>query len=269
MKKTLAVCLSLMLTLALTLSVLVFATDDNTDTTLLTDDVAHDDAAPADDGAALPFEDVAEDIWYYSHVKAAFEGNLIQGMSDTSFGPDVNLSVAQAITFAVRMHVYFTEDAVAVENATEGNWYDSYVDYAIENEIIAEDTFENYTDAATRAQMAFLFVKAVPEMAVLNADAAAPDVEENEYAEFINALYVAGIVNGMDEEGSFNPDSNIKRSEVAAILNRLVNENVRIGAPEVGDNDAGDTVGDDGTVLIPEPELPFGDEDQDPGQDQE
>ena len=43
----------------------------------------------------------------------------------------------------------------------------------------------------------------------------------------IRKLYRAGVVQG-DTARSALPDSLIKRSEVAAVLNRMVNEDVRI-----------------------------------------
>ena len=40
-------------------------------------------------------------------------------------------------------------------------------------------------------------------------------------------FYRAGILTGSDAKGTFKPTSSIKRSEVAAILSRMYNENVR------------------------------------------
>ena len=44
----------------------------------------------------------------------------------------------------------------------------------------------------------------------------------------IYKLYRAGIVQGIDAAHNCNPDSNIKRSEVAAILTRMMNDEARI-----------------------------------------
>jgi len=41
-------------------------------------------------------------------------------------------------------------------------------------------------------------------------------------------MYRAGIVQGVDEAHNCNPNANIKRSEVAAILTRMMNEVERI-----------------------------------------
>ena len=43
----------------------------------------------------------------------------------------------------------------------------------------------------------------------------------------IYKLYRAGILTGMDENGTFDPNLNIRRSDVSAILTRMMNESAR------------------------------------------
>ena len=45
-------------------------------------------------------------------------------------------------------------------------------------------------------------------------------------------FYRAGILSGVDAKGTFNPSDNIKRSEVAAILIRMMDKTARVGAPK-------------------------------------
>ena len=72
-----------------------------------------------------------------------------------------------------------------------------------------------------------------PDIVVLGgdntvADNAIPDVKmDDANAEAIYSFYRAGILTGSDAAGTFNESSSIKRSEVAAILSRMYNENVR------------------------------------------
>ena len=72
--------------------------------------------------------------------------------------------------------------------------------------------------------MAVLFANAVPktEFAAKNDVKFVPDVNvASSYADDILMLYKAGIVMGSDAYGTFNPDADIKRSEAAAIINRV------------------------------------------------
>ena len=50
-------------------------------------------------------------------------------------------------------------------------------------------------------------------------------------ADAVYSFYRAGILNGTDAEGTFNRTGNIKRSEVAAIVVRMMNPEQRVGAP--------------------------------------
>ena len=55
-----------------------------------------------------------------------------------------------------------------------------------------------------------------------------PDVAPEDYAgPEIYLLYRAGVLNGMDERGSFAPERTLRRSEAAAILARLMEPELR------------------------------------------
>ena len=68
-----------------------------------------------------------------------------------------------------------------------------------------------------------MFAAALPEECynAINDIKGIPDVSRDEKnADVYLALYKAGILLGSDSEGNFRPDANIRRSEVAAIINR-------------------------------------------------
>lgn len=52
----------------------------------------------------LPFTDVSASDWYYGDVKAAFETGLVNGMTDTTFEPESNMTYAQAVKLAACMN---------------------------------------------------------------------------------------------------------------------------------------------------------------------
>ena len=122
-------------------------------------------------------------------------------------------------------YVDFIEFSKSGEKSTNEKWYDLYVNYALTHGIIRKDTFktDEYTRNITRAEMCNLFAAALPEayFTPINNVTAIPDMEKNDYyADIMLMLYRAGVVLGSDAEGNFNASSDIKRSEVAAIINR-------------------------------------------------
>lgn len=122
--------------------------------------------------------------------------------------------------------VYYIDYVVLSKNEGNSKWYDKYVDYAAEKGILDSVSFkpEDYDRNITRAELCTLFASAVPEEYYnpINDINGIPDVDRTaKNADVFLALYRAGILLGSDKEGTFNPDSDIKRSEVAAIINRV------------------------------------------------
>ena len=175
------------------------------------------------------FADVPNSEWYAPNVQLAYEYGLIHGKSPTTFEPNSNLTIAEAIKLAVCLHSIYHNGYVTVTNGDP--WYGPYVYYAISNGIISP-VYANYEDFATRADFAVIFANALPEEAfgTMNwvADFAVLDVPMNySYSAAVYKLYRAGILTGSDENGLFLPGRNIRRSEVAAIVTRMANPDFR------------------------------------------
>lgn len=178
----------------------------------------------------LPFTDVSQDAWYANDVKNAYTKKLINGKTDTTYCPNENMTVAEAIKLAACMHQEYYDGKVTL-TASGTPWYQSYVDYAKEKGI-TDKTYSDYNSAVTREEYVHIFFGALPQKEytqfnlVLYGDI--PDVSENhDYALEIYTFYRAGILAGMDEYGTFEPKSSIKRSEVAAILTRMTDDTTR------------------------------------------
>ena len=173
------------------------------------------------------FEDVTADKWYADEVQLGYEYGFINGVSDTQFAPDKELSVAEAITLACRIYSIYTTgaDPVLSELREGEKWYAPYVRYALEKGIIASE-YNNYDTPAVRSEVAKIFAKALPAEALTATrtveDDSIPDVPSSaSYAPAVYLLYRAGVLSGNDDYGTFKPNSNIKRSEISAICVRL------------------------------------------------
>lgn len=176
------------------------------------------------------FTDVPSNAWYAQNVATAYELGLMKGSSSNRFSPTANLTVAEMLTMACRIHsIYYTGTA---EFAPSTPWYQTYVDYAVENGIITAGQFSNYEANATRAQFAAVLANAVPAEALqaINtiADGQIPDVPAGSYGyDAIYRLYRAGILAGNDAYGTFTPNASIERSAVAALVTRIADPDLR------------------------------------------
>ena len=176
------------------------------------------------------FTDVPSGEWFAEYVQAAYEYDLINGKSSTSYEPDSNLTLAEAVKLAACLHsIYYT--SMTNFDSSSAPWYQTYLDYALGNGIL-ESGYSDYDANALRSDFALIFARALPEEALTEIndirDGDIPDVKESySYGDEVYALYRAGILTGNDSEGTFAPSDNIKRSEVAAIVVRMANASYR------------------------------------------
>lgn len=175
------------------------------------------------------FQDVKSSDWYFTNVKNAYEMGLMNGSSETSFNVKGNVTIAEVVTIAARLHNIHYNGSDKFEPTSP--WYQTYVDYAQSNGILIS-SYSDYGRKATRAEFAQILAKAFPESALTEKntveDGVIPDVStEASYADEVYLLYRAGVLTGNDSRGYFAPDSNIQRSAVAAIVTRMADVELR------------------------------------------
>ena len=189
---------------------------------------------------SIPFTDVSADSWYFEYVAIAYEFGIINGKSQTVFDPDANMTLAEAAKIAACIDAS-TKTDVPEFLAKEGEmWYQPYVDYCYRTGIIESQVTFDWTKPATRAEMAYLFSRAddglyewvyepnpdVPLSDIPDVDARTP------FANEILSLYRRGIARGSNEYYAYYPDANVKRSEVAALITRILCYDLRIDLPK-------------------------------------
>jgi transglutaminase-like putative cysteine protease len=171
------------------------------------------------------FSDISENEWFgYQQQKVvckAYELGLMQGRG-TEFDPEAGVTLAEVITMAARLHhIYHGGDGKFVQTDP---WYQVYVDYALENDIIQEEDFPELSAPSTRAAMSYIFARALPreQFIAINTIGALPDVGyDTAYQESILQLYRAGILTGNDAYGTFGPDGTFTRAQAAALVTRI------------------------------------------------
>ncbi len=182
------------------------------------------------------FSDVVSGSWYYRNVADAYEYGLIDGKSADTFDPDGSLTVAETIKLASVCNQLLTKGSVddsafALENAA--HWYDGYVAYAAQRDIVTEP-YDDYGASATRGMVAVLFSRAIRGAGVTPAELNVvefgdiPDVDSSAwYATSVYRLARWGILVG-DEWGLVHADSSIRRSEMSAVVTRVIDSSARV-----------------------------------------
>lgn len=178
--------------------------------------------AVSDLAPVCTFTDVAEDSWYYSYVAMQEQLGIVKGMGDGTYCPEANLSVAEALTAAVRVCTAYYHMSMPEPGADK--WYAPIVSAAKELGILT-DEYSDYERPATRGEVVQFLYKSLPprEYGQLNDVNTLPDLNGNSpYWTAVLCFYRAGILRGSDEYGTVHANSNITRAELATMLTKLV-----------------------------------------------
>lgn len=174
------------------------------------------------------FSDLSESYWGTAGAARAYELGLMQG-TGSGFDPEGNVSLAQAVTMAARLHSIYHTGTESFAPAS-GAWYQTYVDYAAANGILTTG-FADYNCPAKRHEFAAILAAALPAEALeaINTVETIPDVAHSHpNGSAIYALYRAGILTGSDAAGSFLPDTPINRAAAAVIITRMADQTARM-----------------------------------------
>ena len=173
------------------------------------------------------FSDVNENEWYgwngLKFIGTAYEYGLVNGYAGSDrFGPTDDFTVAQAIALAARINSIYWAGADLQQGEP---WYQVFVDYALANGIILQGDFPDIHRAATRAEMAYIFSRCLPdsEFAQQNTVNSLPDVNASTpYRDSIFLLYKAGVLTGNNAQGEFTPGDSMTRAMAAGIAMRII-----------------------------------------------
>lgn len=118
------------------------------------------DQPPVDTG--LPFTDVFKTSWFYDGVKYCYDKGIMNGMTNTLFGPNTAINRAMIVTMLYRME---NEPAAGstqqFRDVPVGSYYDKAVRWAFENDIVTG--YDRFTfgplDTIKREQLAAIFYR--------------------------------------------------------------------------------------------------------------
>ena len=183
----------------------------------------------------LPFIDVIESDWFFENVKYAHENGLLKGISETEFGPQIEMTRAMLVTVLYRAEGEpAVNKSIPFADVDVNAYYSSAVIWAEANGIVNGVTENEFSpdENITREQIAaimFRYAKYKGYDVGLGENTnilSYTDAESiSEYA--ISAMQYAvgsGLMKGKTES-TINPLDNATRAEIAAILQRFIEGN--------------------------------------------
>ena len=183
----------------------------------------------------LPFIDVIESDWFFENVKYAYENGLLKGISETKFGPQIEMTRAMLVTVLYRAEGEpSVEGSIPFADVDSAVYYANAVIWGQQNGIIKgySETEFGPDDKITREQIAAIMhryaqykgydVSVGENTNILSYD----DFDSiSEYAIPSMQWAVGSGLIKSKSESTLNPLDNATRAEIAAILQRFIEAN--------------------------------------------
>lgn len=183
------------------------------------------------------FGDVRPGDWFSVPVETVYEYGIMTGIGPAAvdsvvnaFSPQASITLAEVVTIAARLHSSYQDLELSPTPQPGQLWYQPYVDYALEHKMASRQILANVERPASRQVVAYLLANSLPiyEYDALSLAVVPQDVETtNPFAPYILQLYDAGILQGSDASGNFEPYRTITRAETSAILARMIDLSLR------------------------------------------
>ena len=172
-----------------------------------------------------PFGDVLTGDWFYDDVTYVWAEGLMQGISDTEFGPALSANRAMVVTLLYRLDGAELEPEGSVFDDVEpGSWYHAPVEWALENGIttgVSETEFAPGRNVIREQFVTFLHRYAgSPEPAALPEHFSDWDQVSGYARQPLAWAVEAGLLTGY-ADGTVKPLRELNRAELAVLMHRF------------------------------------------------
>ena len=189
---------------------------------------------PASAASVEQFTDVDSGDWFYTHVDYVAENGLLNGTSQTTFGPEASMTRGMFVTVLGNMTGIDTGlyPGTRFDDVPASEYYASRINWATENGIVSGLGGGKFgpNNSVTREQaatMLYNYAKRTGNDTSYSASVynSFPDTSAvSSYAvEPLKWATSRGIINGSD--GKLNPQGTATRAQIAAILHNAENKN--------------------------------------------
>jgi len=177
-----------------------------------------------------PFADISTGDWFYDDVKYVYESGLFNGVTNTEFGPQTQMTRGMVVTVLGRLAGIRATDysGTSFDDVDTTQYYAPYIKWAAQMGIVNGTSSNAFAPNAniSRQDLALMLNNFSDKMDVTMKQTRQIVVftdSENisEYADSaVGNMVRAGVISGM-ADGSFAPVNNATRAEVATMLHRF------------------------------------------------
>ena len=181
---------------------------------------------------AKEFPDVDASHWAHQYISLLSDVGVINGYTDGTYNPGGNVTRAEfyKLMACTEYPEIIYEQLKISKGFTE--WYEPYMFHVLDNGYMTDEIgYGNPNEPISRKEMIISLGKYVYAKRVKEGNAEAPkeipfedlkNVGISDYEMYcVKCAYSEGIINGY-EDGSFKPDNNMTRAEVATVIYRYL-----------------------------------------------
>ncbi|MBQ2995640.1 MAG: S-layer homology domain-containing protein [Oscillibacter sp.] len=186
------------------------------------------------------FSDVPETHWAHSAIMTMVRGGLFNGKTAPvdgigTFAPDAPMTRAEFVTVLTRL-LYADRITDAVN---EGPWWQKNYETALNAGLLYPEELDGgaLDQPMQRQEAAMVLVRSArakgfpTRLAGTGAIADYETVAES-YREYVRICFALGILQGVDAQGSFQPQGTLTRAQAATVIFRLVDGQSRNPLPD-------------------------------------
>ena len=185
-------------------------------------------ALPEKRGPVFPFGDVAQSRWSYPYVKTLTDRGVVQGVSETAFAPEGQLTRGQLVTLLGRMAGVRPSDYphCAFTDVADDAYFAPYIEWARRMNIVSgvgDNRFAPDTPA-TREQLAVIVDYFALQQGILTVESTAQPLTFTDAASVspwaaaaVSQLQREGVLGGYPD-GTFRPQNLVTREEACKVL---------------------------------------------------
>ena len=172
------------------------------------------------------FVDLPESHWAYEYIMALVSGGYLNGVSETEFCPDDNVTREQFAKMLVSAcNVYSDTASCDFSDVDKDHWAYSCISSALNAGIISgyDDGTFGLGKNITRQEMAVMVSRAKSDFAERVSQITFSDQNEISVwaSDAVEKMQRADIINGMPD-GSFAPNANATRAQAAKIIYSII-----------------------------------------------
>ncbi|MEE0776443.1 MAG: S-layer homology domain-containing protein [Bacillota bacterium] len=177
----------------------------------------------------LPFSDVQKKDWFYTDVLYVYENEIMNGVSNTVFGPNDDLTRGQFVAIlgryaGIKDSSKGSPASKTFDDVKTTEYYASHVKWAIDQGITNGVSEKNFApkEKITREQMAAMMYRYAKAIGVTlpgaDSDKFSDDNKISSYAkDAVYSMKAAGILGGMGNN-TFAPKGNTTRAQAAKVI---------------------------------------------------